>query len=120
MIYKYSPALGTTLTAGDAFTDGMARAAQEKGMSMQYCMALPRHFLQGARYGNLTTIRTSGDRFTRSKWDAFLYTSRLATALGIWPWADVFMSTETDNVLIATLSAGMVGNGDKIGAENKR
>ena len=119
VIYEYSPALGTTLAAGDAFTDGMARAAQERGMSLQYCMALPRHFLQGARYGNLTTIRTSGDRFTRSKWDAFLYASRLASALGIWPWADVFMSTETDNVLIATLSGGMVGNGDKIGAENK-
>jgi hypothetical protein len=119
VIYKYSPALGTTLTAGDAFTDGMARAAQKKGMSLQFCMALPRHFLQGARYGNLTTIRTSDDRFTRSKWDAFLYASRLASALGIWPWADVFMSTETDNVLIATLSGGMVGNGDKIGAENK-
>jgi len=119
VIYKYSPALGTTLTAGDAFTDGMARAAQAKGMSLQYCMALPRHFLQGARYGNLTTIRTSGDRFTRSKWDAFLYASRLASALGIWPWTDVFMSTEPDNVLIATLSAGMVGNGDKIGAESK-
>jgi hypothetical protein len=119
VIYEYSPALGTTVTAGDAFTDGMARAAREKGMSLQYCMALPRHFLQAARYGNLTTIRTSGDRFTRSKWDAFLYASRLASALGIWPWADVFMSTETDNVLIAALSGGMVGNGDKIGAENK-
>ena len=119
VIYKNSPALGTTLAAGDAFTDGMARAAQEKGMSLQYCMALPRHFLQGARYGNLTTIRTSGDRLTRSNWDTFLYTSRLASALGIWPWADVFMSTEADNVLIATLSAGMVGVGDKIGAENK-
>ena len=119
VIYKYSPALGTTLSAGDAFTDGMAGAAQEKGMSLQYCMALPRHFLQGARYGNLTTIRISGDRFNRSKWDTFLYTSRLAAALGIWPWTDVFMSTETDNVLIATLSGGMVGNGDPIGAEKK-
>ena len=119
VIYRYSPALGTTLAAGDAFTDGMARAAQEKGMSIQYCMALPRLFLQGSRYGNLTTIRTSGDAFTRSKWDAFLYTSRLASALGIWPWADVFMSTDADDALIATLSAGMVGNGDEIGAENK-
>jgi hypothetical protein len=119
VIYKYSPALSTTVTAGDAFTDGMARSAQEKGMSLQYCMALPRLFLQGARYGNLTTIRTSGDRFTRSKWDEFLYASRLASALGIWPWADVFMSTEPDNVLIATLSGGMVGNGDRIGTENK-
>jgi len=120
VIYRYSPALGTTLAAGDAFTDGMARAAQEKGMSIQYCMALPRLFLQGSRYGNLTTIRTSGDAFTRSKWDAFLYTSRLASALGIWPWADVFMSTDADDVLIATLSEGMVGNGDEIGAENKQ
>ena len=119
VIYQYSPELGTTLRAGDAFTDGMARAAHDRGMSLQYCMALPRHFLQGARYGNLTTIRTSDDRFTRSKWDTFLYTSRLASALGIWPWTDVFMSTETDNVLIATLSGGMVGNGDTIGAENK-
>ena len=119
VIYQHSPELGTTLAAGDAFTDGMARAAQDRGMSLQYCMALPRHFLQGARYGNLTTIRASGDRFTRSKWDAFLYTSRLASALGIWPWTDVFMSTEADNVLIATLSGGMVGNGDRIGDENK-
>jgi len=119
VIYKNSPQLQTTLTAGDEFTDGMARAAQQQGLSLQYCMALPRYFLQGTRYANLTSIRTSGDRLTRSKWDTFLYTSRLASALGIWPWADVFMSTETDNVLIATLSAGMVGNGDKIRTEIK-
>jgi hypothetical protein len=119
VIYQNSPQLQTTPAAGDEFTDNMARAAQERGLSLQYCMALPRHFLQGTRYPNLTSIRTSGDRFTRSKWDTFLYTSRLASALGIWPWVDVFMSTETDNVLIATLSAGMVGNGDKIGTEIK-
>jgi hypothetical protein len=97
----------------------MADAAREKGLTLQYSMALPRHFLQGARYDNLTTIRVSGDRFERSKWDTFLYASRLASALGIWPWSDVFMSTEPDNLLLATLSAGMVGIGDRIGAENK-
>ena len=120
VIYEHSPELAASLEAGDAFTDGMARAAQEKGLSMQYSMALPRHFLQGARYGNLTTIRVSGDRFRREKWDTFLYTSRLANALGIWPWCDVFMSKETDNLLLATLSAGMVGIGDRSGAENKK
>jgi hypothetical protein len=83
-------------------------------------MALPRHFLQGARYGNLTTIRVSGDRFRREKWDTFLYTSRLASALGIWPWCDVFMSREADNLLLATLSAGMVGIGDRSGAEDRK
>src|SRR6267378_2651543 len=120
VIYEYSPELAASLQAGDAFTDGMARAAQEKGLSMQYSMALPRHFLQGARYGNLTTIRVSGDRFRREKWDTFLYTSRLANALGIWPWCDVFMSKEADNLLLATLSAGMVGIGDRSGAEDRK
>jgi hypothetical protein len=36
--------------------------------------------------------------------------------LGIWPFTDVFRSTETDNLLVATLSAGPVGVGDRIGA----
>src|SRR6195256_4944346 len=120
VIYEYSPELAASLQAGDAFTDGMARAAQEHGLSMQYSMALPRHFLQGARYENLTTIRVSGDRFRREKWDTFLYTSRLASALGIWPWCDVFMSREADNLLLATLSAGMAGIGDRSGAEDRK
>ncbi len=120
VIYEHSPELAASLEAGDAFADGMARAAQEKGLSMQYSMALPRHFLQGTRYGNLTTIRVSGDRFRREKWDTFLYTSRFANALGIWPWCDVFMSKETDNLLLATLSAGMVGIGDSSGAEDRK
>ena len=118
VIYDHSPELGRGLGTGEAFMDGMANAAREKGLTLQYSMALPRHFLQGARYDNLTTIRVSGDRFGRDKWDAFLYASRLASALGIWPWTDVFMSGETDNLLLATLSAGMVGIGDRIGSEN--
>jgi hypothetical protein len=119
VIYNHSPGLSATVGAGDDFTGGMAAAAKARGLSLQYCMALPRFFLQGAHYDNLTTIRVSDDRFQPSRWDNFLYTSRLASALGIWPWSDVFMSTETNNLLIATLSAGMVGVGDTIGAENK-
>jgi hypothetical protein len=39
--------------------------------------------------------------------------------MGIWPWADVHMSTETGNVLLSTLSAGPVGIGDLMGTETK-
>ncbi len=119
VIYQHSPALVTNTAAGDTFTDNMARAAQRRRLSVQYCMALPRFFLQSTRYPNLTTIRVSEDRFRRDRWDAFLYTSRLAAALGVRPWSDVFMSTETNNLLLATLSSGMVGIGDAIGQENK-
>lgn len=118
-IYDHSPELRTDLAAGDLFTDNMARAAKERGLSVQYCMCLPWYYLQGAKYDNVTTIRPSEDRLERSKWDWFLYTSRLATSVGIWPWTDVFMSSETDNLLVATLSAGMVGTGDELGSENK-
>jgi len=39
--------------------------------------------------------------------------------MGIWPWADVFNSTDTDDLLLCTLSAGPVGIGDAIGRESK-
>ncbi len=107
------------LTDPYAFLDGMAAAMDRYGLNMQYCMATPGQFLQSTRYDNLTTVRTSEDRFDRPRWTKFLYTSRLASALGVWPFTDVFMSGETDNLLLATLSAGPVGIGDRIGALNR-
>jgi hypothetical protein len=98
-----------------AFMDHMAAACHADRLAIQYCMPLPRHYMQTARYDEVTTIRTSGDRFERGKWDEFLYGARLASALGVWPWADVFMSNETENVLLGTLSGGPVGVGDPIG-----
>jgi len=104
-----------TLDAGERFMDAMATAAGAAGMTMQYCMPLPRHFLQSSKYSHLTTIRPSGDRLKEQHWRSFLFNGRLATALGIWPWTDVFKSSETENLLLATLSGGMVGIGDAIG-----
>lgn len=118
-IYKYSPGFSSNLDTAEAFLDNMARACRAKGITLQYCMPYPCFFLQGSRYPNLTTIRTSDDRFNPDRWNNFLYTSRLAASMGIWPWADVYRSTETNNVLLSTLSAGPVGIGDPSGAEDK-
>ena len=118
-ILKYSPGLSSTVDEGDSFFDGMADACKEHGLSVQYCMATPPAFLEGSKYDNLTTIRVSGDRFKSSKYRHFLYTSRLADSLGIWPWTDVYNSTEITNLLLGTLSAGPVGTGDALGQEDK-
>jgi hypothetical protein len=118
-IFTYSPEFTSNPATGEAFLDNMSRACQEQGITLQYCMPYPCYFMQGSRYPNLTTIRTSGDRFGKGKWNDFLYTSRLASSLGIWPWADVYMSTERGNVLLSTLSAGPVGIGDLMGSETK-
>lgn len=119
-IYAHSPDLQSQPGVADVFADNMAHAAQENHLSLQYCMALPRFFLQGSRYPNLTTIRASEDHFQPNRWDNFLFTSQLARAVGIWPWTDVFRSTETNNLLISILSAGMVGVGDPMGHESRK
>jgi hypothetical protein len=104
------------LVDGDAFMDHMAAAMKNAGLSMQYCMPLPRHYLQSTRYDNLITSRVSDDGFVPARYPHFFYASRLASALGEWPWSDVFMSTQEGNLILSTLSAGMVGFGDPIGA----
>ena len=107
------------LTDPGAFLSEMAASAEANGLSLQYCMPDPRDYLQSTLYNDALTIRVSDDRFDRAYWDEFLYDSRLASALGLWPWSDVFMSTETDNLLLSTLSGGMVGVGDQLGRESK-
>lgn len=100
------------------FMNYMASAAASNGLNMQYCMPLPRHYLQSSLYNNLVTSRVSNDRFEISKWNTFIYNSRLEDAVGAWPWTDVYYSTETRNLLIGTLSAGPVGVGDALGGLN--
>jgi len=104
------------LTDGDDFLGNMASALGRRNLNIQYCSATARHFLQSSKYNNVTTIRTSQDRFDEPRWTNFLYASRLASAVGAWPFTDVFMTCETDNVLVATLSAGPLGVGDRIGS----
>lgn len=106
------------LTDGDAFLDNMAASMGRRNITMQYCMASARHFLQGSKYSNLTTIRTSADHLQRDRWTDFLYASRLGSALGIWPFTDNLMSPEISQLLLATLSAGPVGVADPVGALN--
>jgi hypothetical protein len=104
------------LTDGEAFLDNMAASMGRRHLTMQYCMASAKHYLQSSKYSNLTTIRTSGDHLQRDRWPEFLYASRLASALGAWPFTDNLMSTEISQVLLATLSAGPVGIADPIGS----
>jgi hypothetical protein len=107
------------LTAPDEFFGNMARYAAANGLTIEYCMPLPRNYLQTTLYDNVTHLRVSNDRFDSGKWDQFLYDSQLARSIGMWPWSDVFMSTETTNLLLSNLSAGPVGVGDPIGQESQ-
>jgi hypothetical protein len=118
-IYKHSPELVNNPDVAPEFSDNMARSAAAHGFTLQYCMPVPRFFLQGTNYENLKTTRVSGDRFERRNWNDFLYTSILADVCRIRPWTDAFFSTETGNLTVSTLSSGPVGVGDAIGGESR-
>jgi hypothetical protein len=101
-----------------SFLSEMASAMTNDGLSIQYCMPLPSNYMATTLYPAVQTIRTSGDGFERVEWDRFLYDSRMASALGLWPWTDAFFSKDMGNLVISTLSAGPVGVGDAIGEIN--
>jgi hypothetical protein len=114
--YRGIPSMN--LTDPPAYLNNMAAAAATYGINLQYCMVQGRDYLQGTLFTNLMTIRTSEDRFDTTRWAEHLYGSRFAQAVGIWPWTDVCMSSETRNILLQTLSAGPVGPGDALGTVN--
>jgi len=102
-----------TLGHGEKFMDEMARATSANGLTLQYCMGRPRHYLQASKYSHVTTLRSCGDRFSMpDDWGQHLYCSQLIKSVGSWPWVDNFRTNELGNVLLCVLSAGMVGVSD--------
>jgi hypothetical protein len=97
-------------------------------------MASPADFMQTVALERVTSIRTSGDyRYiigSGALWAWFLYTNALARALGLTPYKDVFFSSGEGEgwdgdphreceALIAALSSGPVGIGDRLGRTDR-
>ncbi len=106
------------LTDPAAYLGNMAKSMASRGITIQYCTGAPSHYLQSTLYSNVTSVRDSNDRFGSDRWTDFFYSARMASALGTWPFTDVFMSSETNNLIAATISAGPIGLGDPKGALN--
>jgi hypothetical protein len=113
-----------------AWQEGLDAAAGEHGLTLLWCMATPADFFQTVTLRNLAAIRTSGDyRYVignASLWCWFLYGNALARALGLFPFKDVFLSSPEGadrdgdpcaeaEAMLAALSAGPVGIGDRLG-----
>lgn len=108
--------------------------ANKRGfLSIQYCMALPNMVLDSVRMESVTTIRATSDSNSfmvegTKRWWWNLYSSRLITALGKYPFYDNRYSCKNHRHPFAPysqfefiwigLSCGPLGIGDKIGKEN--
>jgi hypothetical protein len=112
-----------------AWQEQLDRAAGAHGLTLQWCMATPADFLQSITLRHLTSIRTSGDyRYLFDNglnWVWFLHVNALARALGLNPFKDVFLAERAAEpyaeieALLAALSSGPVGIGDRIGGADQ-
>jgi hypothetical protein len=107
-----------------AWQEGIDAGLGARDLHAQWCMASPADFAQTSRLRHVTSIRTSGDHGylvgPELLWAWFLHTNVMARALGLWPYKDVFHSARGSEpreveALLAALSAGPVGVGDRIG-----
>ena len=71
----------------------MGSAADELDLNIQYCMAWPRHFLQGSSINSVTQIRVSGDYNPGNTQWRIGDTTILAEALGLAAFKDVSVLT---------------------------
>ena len=129
----------TDINLGEQWLTSMGAAADEIGINIQYCMSLPRNFLQALQIPRVTHARASDDYqvslsdHNRPQWTIGI-TSMFLDAIGIAPFKDVLWSTSTQpgspygpnasevfpdrQILMATLSTGPVGVGDGINFTN--
>ena len=123
--------------AFDAYFAGVDRAASEHAFPVQLCMSLPLMMLDSVFWPSVTNARLQGDGYVTNggRYDIF-QTSLLYSAVAIAPFVDNVWTTgcqpawdnaygnatcETHSeglIAIATLGAGPVGIGDRVGFTN--
>jgi hypothetical protein len=126
-------ALRSSAGRAAAWQATLDRLAGQHDMGLLWCMATPADLITAARLSHVVAVRTSDDyRFAAdpaSLWVWFLTVNRFSAALGLPAFKDVFFSQVRPagadaidgdphaelEALLAALSAGPVGLGDRLG-----
>ena len=80
----------------------MGDAANDNEIMIQYCMAWPRHFMEGASIYRVTQVRVSGDYQPGNTQWRIGDTTILAEALGIAAFKDVSVLTVSNALVTHT------------------
>jgi len=125
--------LRTDINAARNWLLQMDRGASKNALTIQYCMANPRHLLQSLETKSVTQARASDDYQPGNRNWKIGYTATYLYALDIAPSKDGFWTTEVETgnkwngkepywrlqAAVATLSRGPVAFADKIGTWNR-
>ena len=126
--------LEADLNLGQTWLQQMGEAAKELGLTIQYCMAWPRHVLQSVMIPAVTQIRVSDDYRPGNPPQWMVGdTTILAHAMGLAAFKDNFHTTSNQakcaftnpepypelETFVAALTGGPVGPSDTVGGANK-
>ena len=106
--------------------EGIDNAARDRGITLQWCMGTPADLAETTTLTQVTSVRTSGDHgyiaSAGQLWAWFCTTNALARSLELMPFKDVFRADPDvagqngePEALLAALSTGPVGVGDRVG-----
>jgi len=122
-------AIKQDVTLGRNWLLQMGNSAAKYGLTVQYCMAYPRHFLQSVEIPAVTQIRVSGDYHQSSNQWQIGDSTIVADALGLAAFKDTFRSSNVAQqcanqdveqwplleTTVALFSGGPVGPSDRVG-----
>jgi len=134
-VYEGDAEMMSGIDKMNVYFQNMAKALQERNLTVQYCMQLPRNILQSTENPIVTSLQGSWDHHVPSLepypqhqdddsyvWKHLIFASAFYGAVGIWPSRDNIQTVADPNayedVLLANLLGGEIQLGHKIGECN--
>ena len=131
-VYEGDAEMMSGIDKMNEYFQNMAKALQEKNLTIQYCMQLPRNILQSTENPIVTSLQGSWDHHVPLAapypqhqdddpyvWKHLIFTSAFYGAVGIWPSRDNIQTVADPNayedVLLANLMGGEIQLGHRIG-----
>jgi hypothetical protein len=117
------------LSKMDTYLKNMAKALRNKGLSMQYCMQLPRNVMESTENPTLISLQGSWDHHVGMTevdkqhddesdpytWRHLIFASAFYGAVGIWPSRDNIQTIADPNAYEDTLVANLLGGSIQLG-----
>jgi hypothetical protein len=127
-VYEGDPVIMAGIDRMNTYFKNMAEALQEKGITMQYCMQLPRNIMQSSENPTMLGLQGSWDHHVYMAepekqhkdddpyvWKHLIFTSAFYGALGIWPSRDNIQTIADPNAYEDTLLANLLGGEIQLG-----
>jgi hypothetical protein len=126
--YEGDPVMMSDLDKMNTYFKNQARALRKKGITMQYCMTLPRNIMESTENPIVLSLQVTGDHHVYMaepepqhrdddpyEWKQLLFGSAVYGSVGLWPSRDNIQTKADPNAFEDTLIANLLGGEIQLG-----